>query len=271
MPHIERKPVVVEAYLPQSDLDQAASLLQSRLSPDEASDFEVFWRRTFDPGDGFGDVTLVVDIAALPDYDGQSGNLTGYSLAQRGYVIHKGETQSGRMEAGGVRVESAPWEFDVLVDDGDGGSRSVPYTLTIKPDPSPLMRFTAENGVPFAVRIVRQGAPFGRGFCLVNEDEEPLVEFYDNRSLETFDPGLGQFVSRYYLSTLLARQHDEHGLCLDGGEPSWAVDAASMKKIRSWLVGNHPEYSPIEGLRQYPELAVTIPEKADDGLPSFSL
>ena len=81
----------------------------------------------------------------------------------------------------------------------------------------------------FNVRIVNKGDKYGLNDCLVN-DKAPMVEFYDTRYPHT---QYGQFVSRYYVDTIL--DGDDCGLCLDGGAPSWTVSAEDMKTVRSFL------------------------------------
>ena len=81
----------------------------------------------------------------------------------------------------------------------------------------------------FNVRIVNKGDKYGLNDCLVN-DEKPMVEFYDTRYPHT---QYGQFVSRYYVETIL--DGSECGLCLDGGVPSWTVSAEDMKTVRNFL------------------------------------
>lgn len=84
------------------------------------------------------------------------------------------------------------------------------------------------NGIPFNSRIVRKGEKYGLNFCLTHEESEPLVEFYDARFDHT---KFGQFVSRYYVTTLTGECEWSHGdsrktgICLDGGVPDWFVDA----------------------------------------------
>ena len=86
----------------------------------------------------------------------------------------------------------------------------------------------------YNVRIVRKGDKYGRDDCLTNEGE-PLVEFYDSR----FDKhgcwmGRGQFVSRYYVSTILGGEYP-NGLSLDGGIPEWTVSAEDMAAVQTYL------------------------------------
>ena len=84
----------------------------------------------------------------------------------------------------------------------------------------------------FNVRIVNKGDMYGRNFCLMHDEHEPVIEFYDSRYPHT---KFGQFVSRYYVSTLL--DHDG-GLCLDGGNrDEWTVSSQDMKTVRDYLCG----------------------------------
>lgn len=103
---------------------------------------------------------------------------------------------------------------------------------------------------PWRLRLVRLGDRYGRDDCLVHEqnphhkvDADPLVEFYDaSQSVAKFGPR-GQFVSRYYASTLLAgrggwrsgENRGRGGLCLDGSVEGWNVDAAVMTQVCRWL------------------------------------
>jgi len=88
----------------------------------------------------------------------------------------------------------------------------------------------------FNVRVVNQGDKYGRDFCLTHDSDRPLVEFYDARYPHT---EFGQFVSRYYVSTILGTDGwggTESGLCLDGGNANeWSVSAEDMATVRSFL------------------------------------
>ena len=67
------------------------------------------------------------------------------------------------------------------------------------------------------------------------KDHGPIVKFFDAEYMGS--PGFteyGQFVSSYYLKTLLDR-HDNEGLDLCGYEPVWKIDAATMNKIVKFL------------------------------------
>ena len=96
--------------------------------------------------------------------------------------------------------------------------------------------FNAAHQADFTLRVVGRGDSYGRDMLLTHEGEDPLVEFYDRRwSFDTDPDGtmLGQFVSRYYLSTLLDVNFDgksafDTGITLDGGT-EWRVDAQSMQ------------------------------------------
>lgn len=94
-----------------------------------------------------------------------------------------------------------------------------------------MFKVTNENGVPFNVRIVRKGDRYGLDDKLVHDKADPMVEFFDARHMHT---PRGQFVSRYYLSTLREREVDR-GLNLYGGEPEWYLDASAMREVHAWL------------------------------------
>ena len=88
------------------------------------------------------------------------------------------------------------------------------------------------------VRIVKTGDKYGRDMCLTN-DKAPMVEFYDSRYPHT---QYGQFVSRYYISTILSQDkygyyQYPNGLCLDGRVPAWQVSAEDMVEVVSFLQG----------------------------------
>ncbi|WP_286839933.1 hypothetical protein [Spongiibacter sp.] len=95
-----------------------------------------------------------------------------------------------------------------------------------------------EFEVPFKVRVVYPGERYGRDNCLVHEDMDPLVEFYDERYPFCTDPEgvvLGQFVSRYFASTIA---NATGGLQLDGAIAEWGVSSTDMDKVREWLEAN---------------------------------
>lgn len=87
----------------------------------------------------------------------------------------------------------------------------------------------------FNVRVVNTGDKYGLNDCLVN-NKTPIVEFYDSRF--TKGGARGQFVSRYYVDTIL--DGSDCGLCLDGGVPDWTVSAQDMDTVRDFLKGVTP-------------------------------
>jgi hypothetical protein len=91
----------------------------------------------------------------------------------------------------------------------------------------------------YNVRIVRKGDKYGREFCLTYDKDEPMVEFYDSRYPHA---EYGQFVSRYYVATILGTDRygsGEGGLCLDGGNPNeWSVSEQDMDTVRDYLRKN---------------------------------
>ena len=111
-----------------------------------------------------------------------------------------------------------------------------------------MMKITNKRGRTFNVRIVKVGDKYGLDDCLTHKEEKycggPLVEFYDaTYENETFGER-GQFVSRYYASTLLGRDYNENrsladqagiGLDLMGYEPVWKIDGQAMDIVRAWV------------------------------------
>lgn len=81
---------------------------------------------------------------------------------------------------------------------------------------------------PVNVRIVRQGDRYGLDDCKTHDAPEPLIEFYDDRYPHT---PRGQFISRYFASTILAFD-DGKALDLDGGIQSWTVRADVMAHVK---------------------------------------
>ena len=91
--------------------------------------------------------------------------------------------------------------------------------------------FDKEKALTWAVRLVQFGDMYGVGDALVHDEQEALVEFYDTRFAHT---ALGQFVSRYNLSTLLNRKTGQ-GLQLDAGTQAWQLSSKAMDELVEWL------------------------------------
>ena len=91
----------------------------------------------------------------------------------------------------------------------------------------------ASDRQQFLVRIVRQGERYGLNDCLVHDNTEPLVEFYDHdQDPSRFGPR-GQFVSRYAISSII---EGDGPLMLHGDVPAWTVNAAAMTQVREFLI-----------------------------------
>jgi hypothetical protein len=87
----------------------------------------------------------------------------------------------------------------------------------------------------YNVRVVQVGENYGRNDCLVN-DKAPMVEFYDARFDQSDWMGRGQFVSRYYVDTILDGNYP-NGISLYGSEPAWTVSADEMRQVKQYLAG----------------------------------
>ena len=108
-----------------------------------------------------------------------------------------------------------------------------------------------ESGIRWCVRIVFEGDDDGLNHCLTHDETEPMIEFYDmdSRAAELMRGSddkteaylaeeYGQFVSRYYLSSLkfdeildgktVTDWSKRGGLNLDGGVDRWSVSSDFM-------------------------------------------
>jgi hypothetical protein len=85
----------------------------------------------------------------------------------------------------------------------------------------------------YNVKLVRVGERYGLSGALIAK--VPLVEFYDQKYAGDvrFGP-LGQFVTRYELSTLLDH-NPAHGIDFVLGEPYWKIDAKALAEAISGL------------------------------------
>lgn len=90
------------------------------------------------------------------------------------------------------------------------------------------------SGCRFGARIVRKGDRYGAGRSLVHDDK-PMVEFYDDTHHSEWADPLGQFISRYYIETLLTDRRPGVGLDLCGYEPQWKIDGLTMDWFVVWL------------------------------------
>ena len=88
----------------------------------------------------------------------------------------------------------------------------------------------------FNVRIIRHGDRYGLEDCLEVKGE-PMIEFYDFRYTGDGFGQRGQFVARYYLSTLVDDEArlSRTGLCLHGGVPGWSVSASEMCEVYEYI------------------------------------
>lgn len=92
------------------------------------------------------------------------------------------------------------------------------------------LQITNDNARQFNVRLVTEGESYGLNGCLAHHGADPLVEFYDatyaNRG--SFGP-LGQFITRYHLSTLQAGSLC--GLNLHCGVSGWHITGRNLMDI----------------------------------------
>lgn len=81
------------------------------------------------------------------------------------------------------------------------------------------------------LRLIREGEKYGLNDSLFHKGDDPLVEFYGPEHAHT---DLGQFVTRYYASTLMEGQTGK-GLLLDTGSPKWRLSEQARLQVVEWL------------------------------------
>lgn len=97
-----------------------------------------------------------------------------------------------------------------------------------------LLTVVNDAGRGFNVRLVKQGDRFGLDDKLVHDKPDPMLEFYD--ATYQGDPRFGergQFVARYYLSTLNDRLWGG-ALALNESVPVWVVSAFNVEHALAW-------------------------------------
>lgn len=184
---------------------------------------------------GYGDLLDEGDAALVLSrwYDGERlGELEKRSLMEPGQgFFHEREELLQRIEAvlqAGGRAPAAP--------EGDAVATGMHRLLH-------LFHNDAHDAA-FAMRVVGRGDRYGKDMMLTHALAEPMVEFYDRRWMFDRAPDgteLGQFVSRYFLSTLLEPGRDgltafhRKGLMLDGGT-GWQVGPEGLKSCLDTLI-----------------------------------
>ena len=86
----------------------------------------------------------------------------------------------------------------------------------------------------WTVRVIFEGDKYGRDMCLVHDDAEPMIEFYDaDYDFDTDTDGkvLGQFVPRYCADTILEDIKTTNGIDLHGGVPKWTIEKICYREI----------------------------------------
>lgn len=85
----------------------------------------------------------------------------------------------------------------------------------------------------FNVRIVARGDGYGVNDSVVHDHDDPLVEFYDSKADARKFGKRGQFVSRYYITTLLTDL--PRGLLLDS---EWNnISTKGVRELQRYLRG----------------------------------
>lgn len=171
-------------------------------------------------------INLSLDSAVTPEIRAALDSLASVMLVQ----AEDGLYLAGYEDAEEVEIDGETVENEYLA---GFDSQSVEVEVVVKQDDATI---TAANGIRFNVHIVRKGGKYGLDNRLIWDKDEPAVEFYDTRFPHT---PLGQFVSSYYVETLIADgPRNECGLNLHGGVADWTIDAVAMSIVRGWLREN---------------------------------
>ena len=96
-----------------------------------------------------------------------------------------------------------------------------------------MMTIRNDDGRPFNVITIRTGENYGRTNALTAD--APMVEIYDASQDKDVFGERGQFVSRYYLSTLAEGAADK-GIHLDGGVSTWHINATNKAEVIAYAV-----------------------------------
>ena len=107
-----------------------------------------------------------------------------------------------------------------------------PKRMSFAFDPSATVKrldIMGASRTPLRVLLLKAGTPSPNFPNMDVKESEHLVEFYDSRYPHTPD---GQFISRYYLSTL--QEPGSNGLDLHGGEPEWRVSPRTLALVLAW-------------------------------------
>lgn len=122
-----------------------------------------------------------------------------------------------------------------------------------------MLDFDGANGVPFRAVIETDGARDGA-----------TVAFFDRRYMHTENRRYmhtenGQFISDYYVTTLLDDVRPNGGLMLYGGIDDWTLDAESFAMVRAWLIVNAETLALWDALRHAENLDEAIYHARRDG------
>ena len=100
-----------------------------------------------------------------------------------------------------------------------------------------IARVVNDTGRAFNIRLVCRGDRYGLDDCLVHDKDAAMIEFWDAtyENDPRFTPGLGQFVSRYFLDTLTGKdgygrdhRRASSGLDLCGHVSEWKVTGINV-------------------------------------------
>lgn len=116
-----------------------------------------------------------------------------------------------------------------------------PMNTTTDPVTSTLVRIFNCKAQDFTIRVVSKGQKYGLNNCLTHDSHDHLVEFYATKWASKEFGVFGQFLSRYYFSTILDSKYPS-GLRLWGDDDSTTLTADEMAQIKAVLAHQVSRY-----------------------------
>lgn len=97
-----------------------------------------------------------------------------------------------------------------------------------------ILKVENPEGKYFIVRKILCGEGYGVNDSIIHDREDPLIEFFDfdYANVRSFGE-YGQFISRYYESTLAERT--PYALSLYSDVDSWYLSKENMYEVLEWL------------------------------------
>lgn len=97
-----------------------------------------------------------------------------------------------------------------------------------------MKTFNLVNKPHIIVQVIYKGDRYALD-NRIHQDVDPLVEFYCKHNPTNY------FISRYYLSTLLETNEKAEGICLEGSDRRFDLEAAELSAVIKAIGTSRPE------------------------------